>query len=258
MTLSEQNSTVETEEEIVSPLDEFPDEVEMPLLDHLGELRSRLFWAVGSVGVTSVGCFFYKDPVLHFLQEPALSLGVKFIQTTPGEVFFVSLSIAAYCGLLLASPVILFQIIQFVLPGLTRREQRFVKPVVVLSGLLFLVGLAFSRYVLVPAALNFFVGYGNNIAEQNYTIGAYFNLVFALMLGTGVIFQLPILQIGLGFSGILTSQKMLGVWRYVILASAVVAAVVTPSTDPITQTYLGLAICVLYFSGAFALKLMGR
>ncbi|WP_287128239.1 twin-arginine translocase subunit TatC [Candidatus Cyanaurora vandensis] len=238
--------------------DEFPDEVEMSLLDHLGELRGRLFWAVGSVVVTTVGCFVFTEPLLRFLQQPALTLGVKFIQTTPGEIFFASLSVAAYCGILLASPVVLFQVIQFVLPGLSRREQRFVKPVVAASGVLFLIGLAFARYVLIPAALNFFVGYGESIAEQNYTIGAYFNFVFVLMLGTGAIFQLPILQVGLGLAGVINSTRMWKLWRYVILVSFVIGAVVTPSTDPLTQTYLSAAVFVLYALGVGVLKLLGR
>ncbi len=256
MTLSQPDSELDILP--TDPTDEFPDEVEMPLLDHLAELRTRLIWAVGSVIVTIVACFTYNQPLLHYLQEPALALKVKFIQTTPGEIFFVSLTTATYCGLLLASPIILYQLIRFVLPGLTRKEQRFIKPVVIFSGILFIAGLAFSRYLLVPAALGFFVGYGDTIAAQNYTVGAYFNFVFILMLSTGVVFQLPIVQVGLGLAGIINSQKMFAWWRYVILIGFVVGAIVTPSTDPVTQTYLSGAICILYFAGASVLKLLGR
>ncbi|WP_218080725.1 twin-arginine translocase subunit TatC [Anthocerotibacter panamensis] len=262
MTLSQRDTDREPEAPVPAPApsfnEEFPDEVEMSLLDHLGELRNRLFWAVGSVLLTSIGCFVFTKPVLNFLQEPATRLGVKFIQTTPGEVFFASMSVSVYCGLLLASPVVLYQVIAFILPGLTRKEQRYVKPIVASSGVLFLLGLLFARYALIPAAINFFVGYGDDIAAQNYTIGAYFNLIFVLMLGTGVIFQLPILQVGLGLAGLVDSRRMLSWWRYVILGAFVVGAVVTPSTDPVTQTLLSGAVCLLFFSGVFALKLLGR
>ncbi len=257
MTLSQRDPEPEIKD---SDLDyvEFPDEVEMSLFGHLEELRGRLFWALGTVAVSAIGCFVFKDPLLLFIQEPALNLGVKFIQITPGEVFFASITVAAYCGLLLASPVVLYQIIQFVLPGLSRKEQRFVTPVIFASCVLFLTGLAFARYVLIPAALSFFVGYGTEIAEQNYTIGAYFNLVFVIMISTGVIFQLPVLQVGLGLTGVLSSARMLHVWRYVLVGAMVVSAVVTPSTDPMTQALLGGAVCILYFTGAFTLKLLGR
>lgn len=257
MTLSQHDA----EQEPITPIviqDEFPDEVEMSLLDHLDELRARLFWMVGSIVVCTGACFAFNQSLLKYLQEPALVLGVKFIQTTPGEIFFASITVAAYCGILLASPVVLYQIIKFVLPGLSRNEQRFLKPVVAMSGVLFIIGLAFARYVLIPAALNFFVGYGDAIAQQNYTVGAYFNFVFVLMLGTGAIFQIPILQVGAGLTGILSSQQMWKQWRYVILVAFVVGAVVTPSTDPLTQTYLSGAVFGLYLLGVGVLKLLRK
>lgn len=104
------------------PLNELPDEVEMSLFDHLEELRQRIFYSLIAVAIGIIGCFFAVKPIVQLLEVPAQ--GVKFLQLAPGEYFFVSFKVAAYTGLVLSSPFILYQIIQFVLPGLTRRERR--------------------------------------------------------------------------------------------------------------------------------------
>src|SRR6478672_12139824 len=109
-------------------LDELPGEVEMSLFDHLEELRQRIFYSLIAAAVGIVGCFIVVKPIVQLLEVPAQ--GVKFLQLAPGEYFFVSIKVAGYSGLLLASPFVLYQIIQFVLPGLTRRERRFIGPIV--------------------------------------------------------------------------------------------------------------------------------
>jgi sec-independent protein translocase protein TatC len=139
----------------IDPLDETPDDVEMSLFDHLEELRQRIFWALAAFGVATVGCFIGVKPLVRFLEAPAGP--VKFLQMAPGEFFFVSLKVAAYSGLILSSPMILYQIIAFVLPGLTRRERRILAPVVFGSSILFGLGLAFAYGVLVPAGVEIFL-----------------------------------------------------------------------------------------------------
>ena len=103
-------------------------------------------------------CFAFVKPLVQFLEGPAQ--GVTFLQLSPGEYFFVSLKVAAYSGMVIASPLVLYQIMQFVLPGLTRRERRFLAPIVLGSTILFAAGLAFAYLALIPAALNFFMSYG--------------------------------------------------------------------------------------------------
>jgi len=117
-------------------LDEVPDDVEMSLFDHLDELRQRIFYALSAVLVGVIGCFASVRQIVELLEIPAQ--GAKFLQLSPGEYFFVSIKVAGYSGLLVASPFILYQIIQFVLPGLTRRERRLIGPVVIGSSVLFL------------------------------------------------------------------------------------------------------------------------
>ncbi|MEB3173619.1 MAG: twin-arginine translocase subunit TatC [Cyanobacteriota bacterium] len=237
-------------------LDEFPDEVEMSLFDHLEELRRRIFYALGAVAVGVVLCFLAVKPLVQFLQVPAGT--VKFLQLAPGEFFFVSIKVAGYSGILLASPFILYQIIQFVLPGLTRRERRLLGPVVLGSGALFFGGLFFAYYALIPAALKFFINYGADVVEQLWSIDRYFEFVLLLMFSVGLAFQIPILQLILGQLGIVSSAQMLRGWRFVVLGAVILGAVLTPSTDPVTQSLLAGAVLGLYFGGVGLVKLAGK
>jgi sec-independent protein translocase protein TatC len=190
------------------------------------------------------------------LEVPAQ--GVKFLQLAPGEFFFVSLKVAGYSGILVASPVILLQIILFVLPGLTRRERRLIVPVVLGSSVLFFAGLFFAYIALIPAALNFFVSYGAEVVEQAWSIERYFEFVLLLLFSTGIAFQIPVIQLILSFLGIISSQTMLSGWRFVVLGAVILGAILTPSTDPLTQSLLAGAVLGLYFGGIGVVKLTGR
>lgn len=237
-------------------LNELPDEVEMSLFDHLEELRQRIFYSLIVVVLGVIGCFVAVKPIVQLLEVPAQ--GVKFLQLAPGEYFFVSIKVAGYSGLLLASPFVLYQIIQFVLPGLTRRERRLIAPIVLGSTVLFAAGLIFAYLTLIPAALNFFINYGADVVEQLWSIDRYFEFVLLLLFSTGLAFQIPVIQLLLGVLGIVSSQQMLASWRYVILGGVVLGAVLTPSTDPLTQSLLAGAVLGLYFGGIGAVKLAGK
>lgn len=251
-TTAAQISDALTEEE----LDELPHDVEMSLFEHLEELRQRIFYALIATVLCVAVCFVVVKPIVQLLEIPAQ--GVKFLQLAPGEYFFVSLKVAGYSGLLVASPFILYQIIKFVLPGLTRKEQGLLAPVVLGSSVLFFVGLAFAYVALIPAALNFFINYGADVVEQLWSIDKYFEFVLLLMFSTGLAFQVPIIQLLLGLLGIVSSGQMLSGWRAVVLGSTVLGAVLTPSTDPLTQSLLAGAVLGLYFSGIGLVKLTGK
>lgn len=241
-----------TEKENEAYLDELPDEVEMSLFDHLEELRSRIFYALIAVILAAIVCFIFVRPIVSILEIPAGD--VKFLQLAPGEFFFVSIKVAGYSALVVSSPFILYQIIQFVLPGLTRRERKLLGPVVLGSAVLFFIGLFFAYIALIPAALNFFVNYGADVVDQSWSIDRYFEFVLLLMFGTGLVFQIPVLMLLLGQLSIISSEQMLSNWRYVVLGAAILGAVITPSTDPFTQSLLGGAVLLLYFGGIGAMK----
>ena len=237
-------------------LNELPDDIEMSLFDHLEELRQRIFYSLIAVLLGVAGCFVVVKHIVEILEIPAQ--GVKFLQLSPGEYFFVSIKVAGYSGILLASPFILYQIIQFVLPGLTRRERRLLAPIVFGSSILFFSGIGFAYIALIPAALKFFISYGADVVEQLWSIDRYFEFVLLLLFSTGLAFQIPVIQLLLGFLGIVSSKRMLAGWRYVVLGAAILGAVLTPSTDPVTQSLLGGAVLFLYFGGIFMVKVIGK
>lgn len=235
-----------------------PDDTEMSLFDHLEELRQRIFVSVMAVGAAILGCFALSKDLIRILEAPVKTQGVRFLQLAPGEFFFTTLKVSGYCGLLVGSPVILYEIIAFVLPGLTKAERRFLGPIVLGSSVLFYAGIIFSYLVLTPAALNFFVTYAEGVVESLWSIDQYFEFVLVLMFSTGLSFQVPVIQILLGQVGLVTGDQMLSIWRYVVVGAVVAAAVVTPSTDPLTQVLLAAPLLGLYFGGAWVVKLTGR
>jgi sec-independent protein translocase protein TatC len=126
------------------------------------------------------------------------------------------------------------------------------------SGLLFCIGLIFSYFFLVPAALKFFIAYGSDIVEPFWSFNQYFDFIAVLIFTTGLAFQIPVLQVILGVLGIISGEKMLEAWKYVIVISTILSAVITPSTDPVTQILMSLALLALYVSGSFLVILIEK
>ncbi|XP_074274908.1 sec-independent protein translocase protein TATC, chloroplastic [Silene latifolia] len=238
--------------------DELPDDQEMSIFDHLEELRQRIFVSVLGVGAAILGCFAFSKDLIMVLEAPVKDQGVRFLQLAPGEFFFTTLKVSGYCGLLIGSPIIVYEIIAFVVPGLTRAERRFLGPIVLASSVLFYAGITFSYLVLTPAALNFFVTYAEGVVESLWSIDQYFEFVLVLMFSTGLSFQVPVIQLLLGQTGLVSGDQMLSIWRYVVVGAVVAAAILTPSTDPLTQMLLAGPLLGLYLGGAWAVKLIGR
>ena len=235
------------------PDPELPGEVEMSFADHLEELRWRLLRSLAAVVIAAAGCLIFVRPLVRLLELPAS--GMRFLQLAPGEFLFVSLKVAGYAGLTLALPYALYEGLAFVLPGLSRSERRLVAPAVAGSAVLFLLGLAFAWWALVPAALRFLMSYGADVVEPIWSIERYLDFVLLLMLATGLAFQLPVLQLLLGALGLVKSKTMLAGWRLVVLLSAVAGAVLTPSTDPVTMLLLSGAITGLFLVGVLLVRL---
>jgi len=231
-------------------------EAEMSLTEHLEEVRQRAFWSLSLLLITIISCVLTVKNIVKLLQEPAT--GIKFLQLAPGEYFFASLKVAVYTGFFISSPFIIYQIILFILPGMTRGERKTLLPVVVGSVILFIFGLACGYFFLAPAALNFFINYGSDVVEPFWSFEQYFEFILVLLFSTGLAFQLPVIQVVLGSLKIFSSRLMFSVWRYVILGSTIIGAILTPSVDPITQIFMSSIIMVLYFGGAGLVYLIER
>jgi sec-independent protein translocase protein TatC len=231
-------------------------ESEMSLSEHLEELRQRAFWSIGALIVSVAVCLISVKTIVKLLQEPAT--GIKFLQFAPGEYFFASLKVATYSGVLISSPFIIYQIILFVLPGMTTNERKTILPITLSSLVLFIIGLIFGYLLIAPAALNFFINYGSEVVEPFWSFEQYFEFIIALLFSTAIAFQLPIIQVMLGVLRIVSGNTMVSIWRYVILGSTVVGAVLTPSVDPLTQIIMSSIVLILYFGGASVVLLIDK
>jgi sec-independent protein translocase protein TatC len=221
--------------------------LELPFSEHIEELRQRIFILFGIILLLTCVAFFEVKVLVKILEYPVNN--VKFFQISPGEYFISTIKISFYTGLLFASPFVISQIILFLLPGLTKKETKIILPLLLSSLILFGLGLAFSYYTLVPAALNFFLNYSEEVLEPFWSFDQYFEFILVLFYSTGLAFQIPIIQILIGLLNIVSAQQMLGAWRYIILVSTILGAILTPSTDPLTQLLLSVAILLLYLSG---------
>lgn len=221
--------------------------LELPFSEHIEELRQRLFLVFGIILLLTCLAFIEVKSLVKILELPVNN--VKFFQISPGEYFISTIKISFYSGLLLSSPFTIGQLILFLLPGLTQKETKIILPLLLSSLILFGLGLAFSYYTLIPAALNFFLNYSEEVLEPFWSFDQYFEFLLVLFYSTGLAFQIPILQILIGLLNIVSPKQMLSAWRYIILISTVLGAILTPSTDPLTQLLLSVAILLLYFSG---------
>jgi len=223
-------------------------DLELPFLEHLEELRQRIFQLV-IIFVSAITIVFINvKTIVELLEKPVET--IKFIQLSPGEYLLSTIKIAIYVGLLVCTPIILSQVICFIFPGLTVREKKFILPLILISFTLFNLSINFSYSILIPAALKFFIQYSESVIEPLWSFDQYLDFTLLIFYSTSLAFQIPIFQLILGLTGVLSGEKMLSLWKYVVLGSTIIGAILTPSTDPITQLCLSLAIFILYLLGS--------
>jgi len=229
---------------------------EMALSEHIEEFSQRIVFCLINLILLTLTCFVNIQDIVKIFQAPAI--GVKFLQFAPGEYFFASFKIALFSGILVSSPIILYQILLYLIPGLTKSERDVILPVSLGSGILFFCGLLFSYFFLVPAALNFFISYGADVVEPFWSFDQYFDFIAVLMFATGISFQVPAIQVVLGLLDIVSGKTMLSYWKYVVVICTIIAAVITPSTDPITQLLMSTALLTLYLGGSGCVILLKK
>ena len=221
--------------------------LELPFSEHIEELRQRIFIIFITILLLTLLSFVEVKMIVKILESPISN--VKFFQISPGEYFISTVKISFYTGLLFTSPIVISQIILFLLPGLTKQETKIIFPLLISSLILFGLGIIFSYWTLIPAALNFFLNYSEEVIEPFWSFDQYFEFILVIFYSTGLAFQIPIIQILIGLLNIASVTEMLNAWRYIVLVATILGAILTPSTDPLTQLLLSLAILVLYFIG---------
>ena len=230
--------------------------LELRFSEHITELRQRSFHVIWLILFLTILTFVEVKFLVKLLELPVNN--VKFFQLSPGEYFISTVKISFYSGLLFGSPFLISQVVLFLLPGLTKQETKIILPLLLSSFCLFSLGLIFSYYILIPAALNFFLNYSDEVIEPFWSFEQYLEFILVLFYSTGIAFQIPIIQILLGLLNIVSIKQMLDSWKYIILFSTIIGAILTPSTDPFTQLLLSVAILLLYFSGVGILFLMKK
>lgn len=230
------------------------DQTPMTVLDHLRELRSRIIRSVLAVAVGMMGLLAFYDPVKDFLTRPYVRLCAshsKFgcdgslYSLGPLDGFSARLRISTYGGLVLALPVILWQIWRFVVPALEKREKRYAVPFIFSSIVLFAVGCSIAYWTL-DKALEFLISWSGNDVTQAYQVTKYVSLVVLMMLAFGVGFLSPVLIVFLQLVGLVTPRTLTRQWRYAIMGIFVAAALITPSGDPFSLLALAIPLSVLY------------
>lgn len=230
------------------------DDGSMSLIAHLTELRSRLIKCLVATAIGScVGYFFIQD-IMHYLTLPA----GKLYYMQPAEAFFTYLKVACVAGFLMSLPIIFWQVWRFFLPALTVRERMVLGIVVPASVVLFFCGLAFSFFLVLPAGIKFFLGFGNAELEALLSVNKYFDFVIMFVLPFGFIFELPLVMTIMGKMGLITSAFLKKYQRIIIFLSFVVGAIITPTPDVFTQSMIALPIIVLYEVGYFIVRYILR
>ncbi len=232
------------------------EERRMPLIDHLIELRRRLFHSLIAFLITFLICFYFANPIFDFLVEPLAALWEgeeerRLIYTALHEKFFTNIKVAFFAALFFSFPLVASQVWLFVAPGLYRNEKMAFMPFLVATPVLFLLGAAMVYYIVMPVAWQFFASFQQFGAEGALPIellpkvGEYLSLVMRLIFAFGISFELPVLITLLARVGLATSDGLKSKRRYAIVLAFVAAAILTPP-DPLSQISLAVPIVLLY------------
>ena len=236
------------------------------LMSHFAELKKRLYIAIGAILIATILAFAFYQPIQEFVQRPAIEAlervrpddPARLVQLDITEGWTVTAKVSILVGFAAAFPIVLYQVIMFIRPGLKGNERRTLYLLLPGGTILFIAGAAFAYYVAIPPAIHFLLQFGGEIALVTPRLSSYVTLVSTLVIWMGLIFEIPIAMFLLAKLGILRPQSLSKQRRWVILFAFVLAAVVTPTVDPVTQALVAGPIIVLFELGLILTKLATR
>ena len=233
-------------------------EKRLTLWGHLEELRRRLLHTAIAV-VLGMGLGFYLTPtILHFLLRPMTMWGIKPIFVDITEYIGVYFNMALMSGFVFALPVVFYEVIMFLLPGLSRRERLYLYILLPCISILFASGFFFSNFVLLPPAMHFLTSFGSDIAQPQIRIGTYISAVTRLMFWTGIVFETPLVMAFITKLGLVNYRGFMRWWRWVFILAFVLGGIITPTIDPVNQTLFSAPIIVLYGVGILVSWVIAR
>lgn len=233
---------------------------EMTFLEHLEDLRKRIFYSLLALFVAVIPGAIWATDIFDILAKPLskyLPEGQKLAYTKLTSPFMLYMKVAFLAALFLAIPFILLQIWYFVAPGLYQKEKKYVWPFVIFTSVFFMMGAVFGYFVIFPYACKFFLNVGQNF-QAVITVEEYFSLMLKLLLGIAAVFELPTLIFFLSRMGVITSRWMIKKYKYAILVVFILAALITPTPDPVSQAILAGPMLALYTFGILIAFLFGK
>jgi sec-independent protein translocase protein TatC len=221
--------------------------------DHLIELRKRLFFCALVISVTSIIGYIFNQNIINFLIYP---LHQSLYYTSPGGGFDITIKVSLLFGILVSTPLITYQLIRFIEPTLSKKSTKFLIISSFVSLILMIEGAMFAYYLSLPAALNFLNKFSSNEIKALISTKDYFNFILLYIGGFGILFQLPLIILAVNWVHKLNAKQLLKHIRYVILISFIIAAIITPTPDPINQTIMAVPIILLYLVSVFLVALV--
>ena len=246
-------------EENIRDKESSKEEAEMTFLDHLEELRWRIIYSV--IGVllgTIVAMIFIDFFVDKILLLPARTANFRLQNLKPFGQLFLYFQVAIMIGLIFSFPNVVYQLWKFIAPALKSNEKKYIKWIVLFTTFCFLCGVVFAYYVMLPLTLKFAAGFGSAAIQNNFSIEEYLSIVLNIILGAGLIFELPMLSFFLSKIGLLTPKLMRKFRRHAIVVIMIVAAFLSPGTDPVSQVLLAVPLVLLYEISIFVSKLFQK
>jgi len=216
----------------------------MTILSHLAEIRTRIFRSVIAIVITTIAAFIFADPILNFLIAPLKGVPLIFVDMT--EMIGVYMKVCLTVGICAAMPYLIYEFLGFVTPALKAKEKKYIYVALPFIFIMFVAGVAFSYFVMLPPAVNFLTSFGTNIASPQIRVSSYYTVVSRVILATGIIFELPVISTFLAWLGVITSHWLAGKRKWAVILAFVVGAIVTPTPDPINQSLVALPLIVLY------------
>jgi len=237
------------------------EDYKMSLTDHLMELRKRLVRCVIILFIGFGACYYYKDFIFDIVTRPLVQVLPKnsyLIYTGLTEAFFVYMKLAFFASLIITCPFIIYQIWKFISPALHSTEKKYVLPFVFFSTLLFVSGVLFGYFIALPPAFEFFVSFNNRYLQSMISFSDYISLFVTFLLGFGLSFELPVFMFFLAKLGIVNAQMLSKQRKYAILVIFIVAAILTPSPDALSQILMAIPLMFLYELSIFISKFAGK
>jgi sec-independent protein translocase protein TatC len=214
------------------------------ILGHLHELRRRLIRSLIAVAIASVIAFIFYDWIFYILKLPAEGISLIYIEMT--EMIGTIMKVCLIAGVILAMPYLVFQGIMFVSPALTSREKKYVYFILPWIALMFMGGVVFGYFILIPPATKFLISFGSDIASPEIRVGNYVSVIARLLLAIGIVFEMPVITTFLARLGVLKPKWLSDHRRTAIIFAFILAAIITPTFDPINQSLVAIPLIVLY------------